>query len=126
MRYFRILLVAVMLGPAGTAFALDTSDFKAKTSRNLVNLCSASPEHEDYQAARGFCLGYLDAVHDYHRVISSGDLVNPVSCPGGPVSRQELSDVFLAWAKANEKMLDTESPIQGVMRASSARWPCRQ
>ena len=119
-----LALIAVAAGYASPAVALDSADFEAKTTRNLVNLCSATWGDEDYQAAMGFCLGYLDAAHDYHRTISSGDLVKPISCPKGPVTRQQLLDVFLAWAKANPGLLDNESPIHGVMRASSAKWPC--
>ena len=119
-----LALIAVAAGYASPAVALDSADFEAKTTRNLVSLCSATWGDEDYQAAMGFCLGYLDAAQDYHRTISSGDLVKPISCPTGPVTRQQLLDVFLAWAKANPGLLDNEAPIHGVMRASSAKWPC--
>jgi hypothetical protein len=120
------LLIAMVVGYAGPAVALDSADFQAKTTRNLVNLCSATWGDEDYQAAMGFCLGYLDATQDYHRTISSGDLVKPISCPKGPVTRQQLLEVFLAWAKSNPGLLDGEAPIHGVMRAASAEWPCAQ
>ena len=118
------VLAAVVLGYAAPAAALDSADFKAKTTRNLVNLCSATWGDEDYQAAMGFCLGFIDAAQDYHRAISSGELVKPISCPGHSVSRQDVVDVFLEWAKSNDPLLDRESPIHGLMRASSAKWPC--
>lgn len=126
MKNLILVLTVVALGYGGPALAVDSADFKAKTTRNLVNLCSVTWGDEEYQAAMGFCLGYLDAAQDYHRTIASGDLVKPISCPDGPVTRQELVDVFLAWAKANTDLLDGESPIHGVMRAASDRWPCKK
>lgn len=121
-----LLLVALAVGYGATALAVDSTDFKAKTTRNLANLCSVAWGDQEYEAAMGFCLGYLDAALDYHHAIASGDLVKPISCPKGPVTRQELVDVFLAWAKSNPDLLDGESPIQGVMRAASAKWPCNK
>ena len=123
-------LILIMAGVAllyGTqAFAVDSADFKAKTTRSLVNLCSVTWGDEEYEAAMGFCLGYVDAAMDYHRTITSGDLVKPIACPDGPVTRQELVDVFLTWAKAHPELLDGESPIHGVMRAATDKWPCKK
>ena len=121
-----VILAALALGYGAPALAVDSADFKAKTTRNLVNLCSATWGDEQYEAAMGFCLGFIDAAQDYHRAITSGDLVKPISCPTGPVTRQELVDIFLAWAKANPGLLDGESPIHGVMRAASDKWPCKK
>ena len=69
-------------------------------------------------------LGFIDAAHDYHQSITSGDLLKPISCPSHQVTRQEVRDVFLMWASSNGALLDTESPIHGLMRAASAKWPC--
>ncbi len=121
-----LVLMAVIVGYSGPVLAVDSADFKAKTTRNLVNLCSVTLGDDQYEAAMGFCLGFLDAAQDYHRAITSGDLVKPISCPTGPVTRQELVDIFLAWAKAHPDLLDGESPIHGVMRAASDKWPCKK
>lgn len=104
--------------------AADTSDFNASTTRDLVDLCSVSDGDDLYAAAMGYCLGFVDAAHDYHQSITSGELLKPIACPGHDVTRQELVDVFVAWARANEGLLDSESPIHGLMRAASAKWPC--
>jgi len=121
-----LILGALALGYGAPVLAVDSADFKAKTTRNLVNLCSATLGDEHYEAAMGFCLGFVDAAQDYHRAITSGDLIKPISCPTGPVTRQELVDIFLVWAKANPALLDGESPIHGVMRAASDKWPCKK
>jgi hypothetical protein len=123
----RKLLIIAFLGSTMTiavAGAVDTSDFDAKTTRDLVNLCSASAGDPHYDAAMGFCFGFIDGALDYHRAVTSGDLLTPIACPAEEATRQEILDAFLAWAKTNPGLLDTESPIQGLMRSASAAWPC--
>ena len=126
MKKLTVALMCALLVMGSTASAVETEDFKAHTTRNLVNLCSATSDDDHYEAAMGFCLGFLDAAHDYHRVLTSGDLVAPIACAPKPVTREEIKSVFLAWAKANPGLMDNEAPIQGVMRAAAAKWPCGQ
>lgn len=106
------------------AHAVEPSDFNAKTTRSLYNLCSVTATDPQYDAAMGFCLGFVDGALDYHRALTSGDLVTPITCPGHMTTRQEIVDAFLAWARDNPSLLDTESPIQGLMRSATAKWPC--
>jgi hypothetical protein len=124
MKKLIVILTASLVLVATFSQAADTSDFNASTTRDLVNLCSVSDGDELYAAAMGYCLGFVDAAHDYHQSITSGELLEPIACPGHDVTRQELVDVFLAWAGANGGLLDGESPIHGLMRAASAKWPC--
>jgi len=119
------VFLALMLAFGATAsFAAESENFQVKTTRDLVTLCSAKMGDADYDAAKGYCLGFIDAAHDYHAVITSGDMLRPITCPGKMTTRQQVIDMFLAWARNNEGLLDGESPIQGLMRAASARWPC--
>ena len=124
MRRLIVFLTIALAGYISSAQAADTSDFNASTTRDLVDLCSVSDGDDLYAAAMGYCLGFVDAAHDYHQSITSGELLEPIACPGHDVTRQELVDVFLAWAGANGGLLDGESPIHGLMRAASAKWPC--
>ena len=119
------LLVAISLAVSmPIAYSANKEDFNVQTTRGLVNLCSAESGEDLYEAAMGFCLGFVDAAHDYHAVVTSGDMLPPVACPGHKTTRQEVVDMFLEWAKANDAMLDKESPIQGLMRAAADKWPC--
>ncbi|MGI9265028.1 MAG: Rap1a/Tai family immunity protein [Gammaproteobacteria bacterium] len=124
MKKLIIILTASLLFATTLTRAADTADFNASTTRDLVDLCSVSDSDDLYAAAMGYCLGFVDAAHDYHHSITSGELLKPIACPGHDVTRQELVDVFLAWAGANGGLLDSESPIHGLMRAASAKWPC--
>ncbi len=58
--------------------------------------------------------------------VSISDVITPISCRTSPVSRQKLVDIFLAWAKVHPDLLDGDSPIHGVMRAASDKWPCEK
>ncbi|MDH3840709.1 MAG: Rap1a/Tai family immunity protein [Chromatiales bacterium] len=107
------------------AVAVDTTNFEVKTSRDLVALCSTSASDPLYHAAMGYCLGYVDGAHDYHLSITSGELLKPIACHGPEVTRQQVVDVFLAWSRNNDSLLDKEAPIHGLMRAVSAKWPCK-
>mgnify|MGYP001551683342 CR=1 FL=1 len=124
MRITELALGAVLVLAAPVASAVNQTDFEVRTTRDLVSLCSATQGSDMYGAAMGYCLGFVDAAHDYHAAITSGDMVKPITCPGHKTTRQEVVDMFLAWAKANDGLLDNESPIQGLMRAASAKWPC--
>lgn len=120
----RTLALTLLLLPATYALSADTMNFAAKTTRDLVRLCSSPESNELHSTAMGYCLGFVDAATDYHAVITGGDLLEPIACPGRTVTRGEAVDVFLAWAKRNEALLDTESPIHGLMRAATEKWPC--
>ncbi len=119
----KALLLASLFAASG-AYSVEDADFNMKTSRDLMDLCSAPKGDVNYDAAMGYCLGYIDAAQDYHRAITSGDLLSPIACPGHHVTRREMADVFVEWAKGNGDLLDNESPINGVMRAATEKWPC--
>jgi hypothetical protein len=125
MKRLLILLTGLSLGYSAAAVAQDSTDFTVKTSRHLVNLCSVTAGQDDYEAAMGYCLGFMDGVHDYHAVLTSDALLKPVACPGHQTTRGEFVSMFLDWAAANPSLLDNESPIQGVMRAAAQKWPCQ-
>jgi len=118
------IALTLLLFPATYALSAETANFAAQTTRDLVRLCSAPESNELHTTAMGYCLGFVDAATDYHAVITSGDLLEPVACPGRTVTRREVVDVFLAWARRNDALLDTEGPIHGLMRAASDKWPC--
>ena len=120
----RTVVCTLLLFTTSYALSAETTNFAAKTTRDLVKLCSAAEDHELHGAAMGYCLGFVDAATDYHAVITSGDMLKPLTCPPGSVTRGDVVEVFLAWAKKNDAVLDTENPIHGLMRAVTEEWPC--
>ncbi len=119
-----ITSVAMILGSAQT-LALTPDDFTVKTTDDLVKLCKVDPGADLYNAARAFCLGYVDGAWDYHQALTAGASFNAIACPGPDVTRDEAIDVFLDWAKKHAKSVGGETPVHGVMRAFSDEWPCR-
>ena len=53
-----LFLVAIGLMPALVS-AVTEADFEAKTTQNLLSLCTASPNDPRYREAIHFCYGYL-------------------------------------------------------------------
>jgi len=103
----------------------DTSvDNDVTTTADLVELCSVSADDPLYEAAMGFCLGYIDAAMDYHAALTAGPKFSAIVCPDGTVSREEVVAVVLEWSKTNVQHLQGEAPVQGVMRAIVEKWPC--
>ena len=123
MRFFRhIVFVACVLG-CGPAFAVDTADFEVATTRDLVNLCSASESDPAGRQALMFCYGFVSGASHYHRELTRGPNVAAIVCPGREVPRTEIVEVFLAWSKANGDMMETPA-VDGLLRAAVDKWPC--
>lgn len=123
---FRTVFVAGITGLllATRAAALTIDDFTVTSTHDLVKLCSADTDDRYRDPAKGFCLGYLDATWDYHEALTRGEDFDALACPEPTVTRDMALRVFLQWAEANPGMLDGETPVQGVMRAISEKWPC--
>jgi len=118
-----VLAIAAMLAASQVA-ALNPQGFEVENTGHLVELCSVTADDPLYNAAMGFCLGYVDAAIDYHQAMTAGDKYDPVACPETEVSREQLVVVFLDWSKGNAAYMTDESPVNGVFRAASAKWPC--
>ena len=79
----RTLALTLLLFPANCALSADAMNFAALTTRDLVRLLNSPESNELYGAAIGYyCLGFVDVATDYDAVITSGDLLEPVVCPG--------------------------------------------
>ena len=66
-----LLLVTLLLLPV-IAGAVSEKDFEAQATRNIINLCTASPDDPLYQQAINFCHGYLVGAFDYYEASASG------------------------------------------------------
>jgi len=99
-------------------------DNQVATTGDLIELCSVSVDDPRYNAAMGFCLGYIDAAMDYHAALTAGPKYDPIACPDTRVSREEVVAVVVEWSKRNPQHQNSETPIHGVMRATAEKWPC--
>ena len=115
---FLLLLVPAVCG------AVDEKDFEAKTTQNIINLCTASSEEPLFAQAVNFCHGYLVGAYHYHVAQSSGPEGKRMVCPPDPPpSRNEAIAMFIAWAQAHPEYLN-EPPVETEFRFLIETWPC--
>jgi hypothetical protein len=105
---------------AGTA---DLGDFAVDTAQDLVDLCAADESSSLYVDALQFCYGFFEGMAHYHDRLASGPEIDPIVCPTGQVTRQDIVEMYLAYAQANPQYLD-EDPADNVVRAAIDSWPC--
>ena len=124
MRLIRHTIALAALVVSTQTLAETLVDYDVPTTGDLIELCSVSADDPLYEAAMGFCLGYIDAAMDYHAALTAGPKHSAIVCPNGTVSREEVVGVVLEWSKTNAQHLQGEAPVQGVMRAIVEKWPC--
>ena len=119
---YAIVLAAVVTSVQTLAETLENYD--VMTAGDLIELCSVGADDPSYGAAMGFCLGYIDATLDYQAALTTGPKFAPIACPDPTVTREEVVVVFLDWSKDNAQLLQSGTPVEGVMRAAFEKWPC--
>jgi hypothetical protein len=115
-------ILAVLPAQAG---AVTQDNFLARTTRDLVALCSAAPDDPLREAAIHFCHGYVvGAFHYYRATEASLGAAHTVCLPNPPPSRDQGIQNFVAWANQNPQYM-SELPVDTVFRFAAMRWPCR-
>lgn len=119
-----ILIMAGFLMP-GTAGAVTKEDFKAATTQNLLNLCTASVEDPLYREAHNFCQGYLVGAYAYYAAENEGPEGQRLVCfPDPPPSRIQAIDMFIQWLKIHPEYYG-EKPVETQFRFLMEKWPCK-
>jgi hypothetical protein len=119
------LLIALLLNPMA-AGAVSEADFQARTTENMINLCTAAPDDPLYQQAVNFCHGYLVGAFHYYEASSAGPGGVELVCPPKPrPSRNNAIDMFIDWAKAHPQYWN-EPPVETEFRFLMEKWPCNQ
>jgi hypothetical protein len=114
-----MVLMPVVVG------AVTEADFEAKTTQNLLNLCTALPDDPHYREAINFCEGYLVGAYQYYLSEIGGDMREAFVClPPSPPSRNETVRMFIAWAQARPEYLN-ERPVETEFRFLTEKWPCQ-
>jgi len=120
-----VLFLSVLLALPGVAGAVSKEDFEAKTTQNIINLCTAAPEDPLYQQAIHFGHGYLVGAYHYYVAMSAGPKGTKLVCPPDPPpSRNEAIGMFIDWAKAHPQYMN-ESPVETEFRFLMETWPCK-
>ncbi len=118
--------LAVFLLPGlAAAGSVTEKDFVAETTRDLLNLCAASPDDPRYQQAINFCHGYLIGAYHFHQAMAAGPTGTRLVCmPDPEPSRNEEIARLVKWVQAHPEYLD-ESPVETEFRYLMQRFPCQ-
>ncbi len=121
----RLLLLFIFLVP-GLAGAVTKEDFVAKTTRNIINLCTVSADDPLHKEAIHFCEGYLVGAYHFHIAESSGPGGKRMVCfPKPPPSRDQAISMFVKWVLAHPQYMK-ESPVETEFRFLVEKWPCKK
>jgi hypothetical protein len=113
---------AVAAQDAGMA---DMDDFALETGEDLADLCSAKQGDPLYADATMFCYGVIEGMIQYHDAVGKGPAGDFIVCPEGTVSRTDMVEIFVGWAKANPQKAANDWPADAVVEAALAEWgPC--
>ncbi|HTJ89282.1 MAG TPA: Rap1a/Tai family immunity protein [Acidocella sp.] len=122
---FLLSLPFATLVPAHGMAAVSSDDFLARTTGQLVALCSAPPTDPLATSAVNFCHGFAVAVA---RVLEEEDAANPgtrpMFClPANGVSRNQAVSQFVQWASADPSRMSMPA-TDGVAGFLAANYPC--
>jgi len=113
------LILSVSVG------AVSENDFKADTTEQIVNLCTAKVKDPLYHQAVNFCHGYLVGAFDYYEAAHSGPKAFKLVClPDQPPSRNEAIEMFIEWARAHPQHMK-DSPVETEFRFLMDTYPCK-
>ncbi len=117
-------MIVFLLPIYGFAGAVTEKDFEARTTQDLVNLCSVSADDPMYHQAINFCHGYFVGAYDYYEAVSAGpEGVKLVCIPDPMPSRNEAISMILEWIKSNPQYLK-EPAVETEFRFLMEKWPC--
>ncbi|MDJ0915701.1 MAG: Rap1a/Tai family immunity protein [Desulfobacterales bacterium] len=107
------------------ASAVSEKDFEVNTTKNIINLCTASSDDPLYHQAINFCHGYLVGAFHYYEAHTSGPSAIKFVCPPDQrPSRNESIGRFIEWAQARPQY-HNETPVETEFRFLMEYWPCK-
>ena len=119
-----VIVLSLFISIPGMAWAVDETDFEVKTTEDLINLCTASPDDALHAQAVNFCHGFLVGAVRYHDAMAMGPNGNRLYCLPEPApTRNEAIAMFVDWAKARPQYWD-EPPVETEFRFLMETWPC--
>ena len=72
MKLIRYVIALAALAASTQTLAATPQADNVTTTGELIELCGVSVDDPLYNAAMGFCLGYIDAALDYHAALTAG------------------------------------------------------
>jgi hypothetical protein len=125
-KLLRSIAVLSILLPGLASSAVTEEDFMVNTTRDLINLCTSSPQDARYEEAIHFCHGYLVGAYHYSVAEASNDPDKSLVCfPEPKPSRNQAIALFVAWAQEHPQFM-TEMPVETEFRFLTEKWPCKK
>jgi hypothetical protein len=123
-----LCLCALVLS-AIPAFGLEKEDYHFLTTKHLYHLCSVDiAEHggQDYSTASYACRSFISGAIQYHDGVSGLYNLDRLICYPDGTTLEDGRIVFVAWAESNlnDEAMMNELPVEGLVRALSAEYPC--
>lgn len=115
-------LVKAGTAPTGITSPVSTDNFLLRNTADLVSLCNAQPNDPNRIAAIHFCQGFILGIRHYDD-ISQATLQGNFYCHKERSTRNEVVALFIKYHLDNPQY-QSESAIDGVIRAAMAIWPC--
>lgn len=124
-KWVGVLIVAFLLMP-GLVQAVTEKEFEVKTTQDLINLCTASPDDPMRDKAIHFCHGFLVGAFQYYSAENAGPEGKRLVCfPDPAPSRNDAIRMFIEWAKAHPQFMG-EKPVETEFRFLMETWPCKK
>lgn len=121
---YLFLITLIISGMAQASVTED--DFVAKTTQDLINLCTASPQDPKYREAIHFCQGYLVGAYHFDQAQAANKSEIKLVCFTDPKpSRNQAIELFIAWAKQHPEYMN-EMPVETEFRFLTEKWPCKK
>src|SRR5215831_18262619 len=109
--------------PAASHAATE-ANFGARTTGDLVELCTATLDNAIGMAAVNFCEGFAEGAVSVELQNMAGFRGSKLFCmPNPPPSRNEALSAFVNWARMSPDRL-AQSSTDGLFRFLSERYPC--
>ncbi|MBV9203689.1 MAG: hypothetical protein JO320_10865 [Alphaproteobacteria bacterium] len=119
-------VTAALLLTPGVGYAATEANFAARTTGDLVELCTAAPDNPIGAAAVNFCEGFAQGAVLVEMQNMAAFRGSKLFClPNPPPSRNEALSEFVNWARVSPDRMSVSS-TDGLFRFLSERYPCSQ
>lgn len=123
-----LVAAGLALALAQSAGAVEDSNFRFDSTRDLLAVCSTPEDATEYPVANQGCRAFIEAAVQYHDEIGNRKNFKHLFCYPATATIEDGAQAFVAWAKGqvgNQKLM-AEQPVVGVVRAMAAKYPCKK
>jgi hypothetical protein len=117
------MALCIVALPATSDAGVTQEAFQARSTRDLVELCSATPDDPMSTAALNFCHGFGVGVNRVWQEVEMNHKTHLYCLPNPLPTRNESLAGFVQWAKTNPDQL-AQPPQDGFLAFLSSQYPC--